>query len=150
MDDLHALNKRILSHSGSANENIETILNLLSVCLGKLKFSAEELGSILEQSSARSSHENSLDVTSINREYLQFARQTARDVSAGNFDGLVVMNIDFAQSRVLSRLTNQQITEISRRSPGAVFETAAATALQVQKLHDSAVPHYSAALLAAA
>jgi hypothetical protein len=149
MDDLQALNKRILAHSGTPNDNIETVIELISVCLGKLKPSGQALSEFVGQL-AQQSHENPLDVVSINKEYLQFARQSARDVTAGYFDGLIVLNIDFAQARVLARLTNQQITEISRRWDGLVFEAAGATALQVQRLHESAAPHYSVALLAAA
>lgn len=149
MDDLQALNKRILAHSGTPNDNIETVLELISVCLGKLKPSGQALSDFVGQL-AQQSNENPLDVVSINKDYLQFARQTARDVTAGYFDGLIVLNIDFAQARVLARLTNQQITEISRRWNGLVFEAASATALQVQRLHESAAPHYSVALLAAA
>lgn len=149
MDDLQALNKRILAHSGTPNDNIEMVIELISVCLGKLKPSGQALSEFVGQL-AQQSHENPLDVVSINKEYLQFARQSARDVTAGYFDGLIVLNIDFAQARVLARLTNQQITEISRRWDGPVFEAAGATALQVQRLHESAAPHYSVALLAAA
>lgn len=149
MDDLQALNKRILAHSGTPNDNIGTVIELISVCLGKLKPSGQALSEFVGQL-AQQSHENPLDVVSINKEYLQFARQSARDVTAGYFDGLIVLNIDFAQARVLARLTNQQITEISRRWDGLVFEAAGATALQVQRLHESAAPHYSVALLAAA
>ena len=149
MDDLQALNRRILAHSGTPNDNIETVLGLISVCLGKLKPSGQDLNDFVAQL-AHQCHENSLDVVSLNREYLQFARQTARDVISGYFDGLIVLNIDFAQARVLARLSNQQITEISRRWNGLVFEAAGATALQVQRLHESAAPHYSVALLAAA
>ena len=149
MDDLQALNKRILAHSGTPNDNIETVIELISVCLGKLKPSGQALSEFVGQL-AQQSHENPLDVVSINKEYLRFARQSARDVTAGYLDGLIVLNIDFAQARVLARLTNQQITEISRRWDGLVFEAAGATALQVQRLHESAAPHYSVALLAAA
>lgn len=149
MDDLQVLNKRILSLSGTPNNNIETILGLISVCLGKLKPSGPELDDFLCQI-AHQSNENSLDVVSLNKEFLLFARQTARDVTSGYFDGLIVLSIDLAQARALARLTNQQITDISRRWNGLVFEAAGATSLQVQRLHESAAPHYSAALLAAA
>lgn len=149
MDDLQALNKRILGHSGTPNDNIETVLGLISVCLGKLKPSGQELSDFIGQL-AHQSNENSLDVVSINKDFLQFARQTARDVTSGYFDGLIILNIDFAQARVLARLTNQQITDVSRRWNGLIFEAAGATSLQVQRLHESAAPHYSVALLAAA
>lgn len=149
MDDLQVLNKRILSHSGTPNDNIEKVLELISVCLGKLKPSGQALSDFIGLI-AQQTNENPLDVVSINKEFLQFARQTARDVTSGYFDGLIVLNIDFAQARVLARLTNQQITDVSRRWDGLVFEPAGATSLQVQHLHESAAPHYSVALLAAA
>ena len=41
MEDLRALNKRILTQMGAANVNLLSTLNLLSVCLGKLKPSAD-------------------------------------------------------------------------------------------------------------
>lgn len=149
MDDLQALNKRILFHCGTPNNNIETVLELISVCLGKLKPSAQAMTDFMSQMSQRTS-ENSLDIVSINREYLQFARQTARDITSGHFDGLIVLNIDFSQARVLARLSNQQISDIARRWDGVIFDAAGATSLQVQRLHESAAPHYSVALLAAA
>lgn len=148
MDDLQALNKRILAHAGASNRNLETVLNLVSVCFGKLKPSSQELSALLANLPASS--ENTLDVMSLNKEYLQFARQTARDITSGHFDGLVVLNIDLAQARLLARLTNQQITELSRRCDGLIFETACAATLSVNPLHNSAAPHYSAAMLAAA
>ena len=119
------------------------------MCLGKLKPSGQALSDFIGLI-AQQTNENPLDVVSINKEFLQFARQTARDVTSGYFDGLIVLNIDFAQARVLARLTNQQITDVSRRWDGLVFEPAGATSLQVQHLHESAAPHYSVALLAAA
>ena len=36
MEDLRALNKRILTQMGAVNVNLLSTLNLLSVCLGKL------------------------------------------------------------------------------------------------------------------
>lgn len=149
MDDLQALNKRILQLCGTPNNNIETVLELISVCLGKLKPSGQALADFISQMSLRTS-ENPLDILSINKEYLQFARQTARDITSGLFDGLIVLNIDFSQARALARLTNQQISDIARRWDGAIFDAAGATSLQVQRLHESAAPHYSVALLAAA
>lgn len=79
-----------------------------------------------------------------------YARQTARDILNGYFDGLIILSIDLAQARVLARLTNQQITDISRRWMGTVFDVSGAATRNVGPLHAKAVPHYSAAMLAAA
>ena len=149
MDDLQALNSRILNQMGASNVNLRAILNLVSVCLGRLKPDGRELTDVLSKLSGVT-HENSLDVTSINREYLGFARQTARDITGGYFDGLIILNIDLCQARALARLTNQQIAELSRRWPGTIFEVSANFHRSVQALHAAAVPHYSAAILAAA
>ncbi len=149
MDDLQALNSRILNQMSASNVNLHTILDLVSVCLGRLKPDGRELTDLLSRLS-EVTHENSLDVTSINREYLGYARQTARDITIGYFDGLIILNIDLCQARALARLTNQQIAELSRRWPGTIFEVSANFHRSVQALHASAVPHYSAAILAAA
>ena len=149
MNDLQALNSRILNQMGASNVNLRAILNLVSVCLGRLKPDGRELTDLLSRLS-EVTHENSLDVTSINREYLGFARQTARDITGGYFDGLIILNIDLCQARALARLTNQQIAELSRRWPGTIFEVSANFHRSVQALHAAAVPHYSAAILAAA
>ena len=149
MDDLQALNRRILNHAGAINGNIESVIELISVCLARLKPSGEALANYVSDVTHRS-HENTLDVVSLNKEYLQFARQTSRDVTSGHFDGLIVLNIELSQARVLARLTNQQITEISRHWNGLIFDFVTAASLQVNRLHDAAAPHYSAALLAAA
>ena len=149
MDDLQALNSRILNQMGASNVNLRAILNLVSVCLGRLKPDGRELTDLLSRLS-EVTHENSLDVTSINREYLGFARQTARDITGGYFDGLIILNIDLCQARALARLTNQLIAELSRRWPGTIFEVSANFHRSVQALHAAAVPHYSAAILAAA
>ena len=109
MEDLQALNKRILTQMGAANVNLHSALSLLAVCVGKLKLSAEEISTTLAGLSTNH-HENSLDVTSINKEYLSYARQTSRDIINGYFDGLIILNIDLAQARVLARLSNQQIS----------------------------------------
>ena len=50
----------------------------------------------------------------------------------------------------LVMLTNQQIADLSRRWPGTIFEVSANFHRSVQALHAAAVPHYSAAILAAA
>ena len=149
MDDLKALNSRILNQMGTANVNLHAILELVPVCLGRLKPDGRELTDLLSKLS-EATHENMLDVTSINREYLGYARQTARDITTGYFDGLVILNIDLCQARALARLTNQQIAELSRRWPGTIFEVGANFHRSVQELHAAAVPHYSAAILAAA
>ena len=149
MDDLRSLNTRIISQMGAANLNLQTTLDIVTLCLGKLKPRAAELQGFIVKP-AGPVHENSLHITSLNKEFLHFARQTSRDVVHGNFDGLIILNIDLAQARVLSNLSNQQITDISRRWPGAIFEPAPAVTLSVDTFHAAAVPHYSAALLAAA
>ncbi|WP_126448151.1 hypothetical protein [Sulfuricystis multivorans] len=149
MDDLRALNKRILMQMGPANVNLHSTLNLLTVCLGKLKPSASELSTVATVV-AHSHHQNPPDVTAINKEYLLFARQTARDVLSGYFDGLIILSINMAQARVLARLTNQQISDISRRWPGTIFDVSGAATLSIRPLHQKAIPHYSAAMLAAA
>lgn len=149
MEDLRALNRRILTQMAPANVNLLPMLNLLSVCLARLKPSADEL-SLAASVVVPPHHENSLDVISINKEYLMYARQTARDILNGAFDGLIILSLDMAQARVLARLSNQQITDISRRWPGVVFDVSTAATLNVGPLHASAVPHYSAAMLAAA
>ncbi len=149
MEDLQALNKRILTQMSASNVNLHSVLNLLSVCVGKLKLSAEDMASALRVI-PNSANENPLDVTSINREYLLFARQTSRDIINGHFDGLIILNIDLAQARTLATLTNQQITDLSRRWQGTVFDVAYAATRSVSPLHAKAIPHYSAAMLAAA
>lgn len=151
MDDLRSLNARIISQMGATNVNLRTTLDMdiLTVCLGKLKPSAREFQDGLGKLSV-SSHENSLDVTSINKEYLNFARQTSRDIVRGAFEGLIVLNVDLAQARILATLSNQQITDLSRRWPGTIFQGASAVKQSVGQFHAAAVPHYSAALLAAA
>lgn len=149
MEDLQALNKRILTQMGAANVNLRTALNLLPVCLGKLTATADDISSMLGKL-ATIHFENSLDVTSINKEYLLYARQTARDILNGYFDGLIILNIDLSQARVLARLSTQQITDLSRRWQGTVFQVAGAVSRPVGPLHSAAVPHYSAAMLAAA
>ncbi len=148
MEDLRALNKRILTQMGAANANLLSTLNLLSVCLGKLKLSADDLSSAAAVVAAPL-HSPPLDVTSINKEYLIFARQTARDILNGYFDGLIILSINLAQARVLARLTNQQITNISRSWQGTVFDVSGAATRNMGPLHAKAIPHYSAAMLAA-
>lgn len=149
MEDLRALNKRILTQMGAANVNLQTALSLLSVCVGKLTLSAEEMTTALS-SLPVTNNENPLDVISINKEFLMYARQTSRDILNGYFDGLIILNIDLAQARVLARLSNQQITDLSRRWTGTVFDVSVAATRNVGALHAKAVPHYSAAMLAAA
>lgn len=147
MEDLKALNKRILSQVCAPNGNVHHALNLVSVCLGTLKPNGVELAQAIGQLPL--SIENTIDLIAINKEYLNFARQVARDITNGNFDGLVVLSIDLLQARVLARLTNQQITDLSRYWPGTIFRTTNVVTLRVNALHAAAVPHYSAAILAA-
>ena len=86
-DDLQLVNERILSvHLGTPTAIVERYLPMLSVCLGQLKPTARQLAEFVP-----SIHENSLDVVASNRTYLEFARLTARDVLAGNYDGLLIL-----------------------------------------------------------
>ncbi len=146
-EDLKALNQRILAHLCTPNVNLDRALGFLSVCLGRLKPTGQE---IVEGSNLKAAaNDNSLDVISINKEYLTFARQVARDITSGYFDGLLVLGIDLSQARSLARLSNQQIHDLARFYPGTVFEVAGLAQRPVAEFHSAAVPHYSAALLAA-
>lgn len=152
MEDLQALNKRILAHlgDGAGNVNLHSALNLITVCVGKFALSPADIFSTLAGRAGGSHHENPLDVTSLNKEYLLFARQTSRDILNAQFDGLITLNIDINQARVLARLSTQQITELSRHWKGLVFEVPPTATHKVPPMHTKAIPHYSVAILAAA
>lgn len=147
MDDLRALNERILAQTGAVNGNLRAVVDLLPVCMGKLIAPLEDL---VAQGTLKSAQENSLDITSLNKDYLMFARQTARDVLHGFFAGLVILHIDFNQAQTLANLTNKQITSISRHWSGTVFIVAGVAQRMIGPLHTAAMPHYPAAILAGA
>lgn len=149
MNDLRALNERILLQTQAVNVNLHHTLDVLSVCVGKLSLSSTQLAAAL-QSLPGCTHENSLDVTSINKDYLLYARQTSRDILHGYYAGLIILGIDLAQAKIIAQLSNQQITELSRRWDGTVFEVTSAATRKVVRFHASAAPHYSVAMLAAA
>ena len=148
MDDLFALNYRIATQLDVANGNVRSAATKTPVCLGRLKTDSEGLEAFLT-SLPKERHENSIPDTSLNKEYLRFARQTARDVVSGGFCGLVVLNIDMPLARVLAGLTNQQINDLSFRWPGLILEAAEVATISVPEFHATAMLHYPAALIAA-
>lgn len=148
MTDLETLNERISTFAHATNFNLLDNLSQVKTCLGRLKLTAAE---ILD-AAANSEHArqgNELALTALNREYLHFARQTARDVVNGLLDGLVVLGITMPQARALAGLTNQQILAIAKSWPGPVFLVSQAIKLDLKPLHSKVKPHYKAALLAA-
>lgn len=143
-DDLQLVNERILSvHLGTPTAIVQRYLPMLSVCLGQLKATARQLVDFVP-----SIHENTLDVVASNRTYLEFARLTARDVLAGNYDGLLILGIDLDQARALAKLSIQQIKTMAYRWDGLIFEPRQ-VAKRVESMHRSSDPFYATALLAA-
>ncbi|MBX3669560.1 MAG: hypothetical protein KF778_14265 [Rhodocyclaceae bacterium] len=149
MDDLVSLNARILSLVPGANENLRNVLDVLPVCVAKLKPGLVEFMTGLK-SGTRLPYENCPDFSSINREYLNYARLVSRDIVHGNFDGLIVIHISMAQARVLARLTNKQIGDLSLYWRGLVFEVTMAATRALCPLHAGATSQYPVAVLAAA
>ena len=147
LDDLKALNQRLLNHFCSGAVSMERALSYISVCLAKLSASGTDLAAF---TATAAQPQNSIDVASLNKEYLQYARQVARDVNAGAFDGLVVLGIDMQQARALARLSNQQILQLSLYYPGPIFQMASVSNRQMERdLHYKAAPHYATGLIAA-
>lgn len=146
MNDLQEINQRILMHAGAENANLMLSLNLLSVCVAKFLPTPSDLVTTLSGEPTRA---NAIDVYSLNLAYLQFARQTCRDVKHGDFSGLIVLRMTRSQAIAVADLSNQQIAELARRWPGLLIEVAPAAKRPVHSFHARAMPHYSAAFLAA-
>jgi len=143
MDDLRMLNERILAHLGVSGPVSEHILQYVTICLGKLKPGATELTGFIP-----GANKNTLDVTSLNRTYLDFARLVARDIISGHYDGLLVLGVDMAQARALANLNSQQIINMALRWGGLIF-TPASVCKHAEELHYKSHPHFATAILAA-
>lgn len=148
MDDLFALNHQLATTLGVANKNVCNTMGQIPVCLAKLRAKGNDFEAFLGNL-PNEQYENTVADTSLNKEYLRFVRQTARDVVAGGFYGLIVLHIDMRLAKILAGLTNRQIREISFRWPGLLFEAAEIVKLPVPEFHATAALHYPAALLAA-
>lgn len=147
MQDLLELNRRIAAHVGEINANVASSLSKVSICIGRLKPSGEQLIRAIAEPRMLSG-ENSLDVVSINREYLSFCRLVSRDIIHGHYDGLVVLDCDLQQANLLANMTTQQINDISRYWPGTIFSPIVALSCRPEAFHDKAIVHYPTALLA--
>lgn len=147
--DLQALNQRLMSRVANAGESLQKAINLSPVCIATLKPDGWCLMESL--SSLASSPDNPLDTVYINKDFLNFARQVARDVCAGNFDGLLVLGIDLCQARALSKLSNTDILFLARRWDGEIFRYISVVNREWPKTYSHAVvPHFAATMLAAA
>ncbi|MBK6639118.1 MAG: hypothetical protein IPG34_16565 [Rhodocyclaceae bacterium] len=130
-EDLQLVNERILAVPlGSTPSIVERYVPILSVCLGQLKLSAKQISEFVP-----SAHENTLDVVASNRTYLEFARVTARDILAGNFEGLLILSIDLDQARALAKLSISQIKTMAYRHDGLIFEPRALPRLPHRCMH---------------
>ena len=147
LDDLKALNLRMLKQFCNCVPAIERTISYISVCLGKLTPSGTDLASF---AMSPSGEQNPIDVASLNKEYLNYARQVARDINSGFFDGLVILGINMQQARALARLSNQQIHQLAVYYPGHIFQMSAVANRQMEhELHHKAAPHYATGLIAA-
>jgi len=145
-DDLIELNNRIAARIGLSEELVVACADFLSVCLGRLNLGSTEL---LELANGKAATANALDVIYINRDYLNYARMIAQAiVGAGQFAGLLVLGIDIDQARVLSRLSNSQITHVAKYAKKEVFDVIP-PARRMIKFKASSRHQFVAALLAA-
>lgn len=144
--DLIELNLRIGKRIGISANLMTTYSSYLSVCVGRLSISSAELVRLTTISVGVA---NPLDVIYINRDYLNYARMIAQSiVGAGDFSGLLVLGVDLEQARVLSRLSNQQITLIAKYADGEVFRFISPVR-NLNHFQSTARPHFAAALIAA-
>lgn len=139
MDDLVELNLRIAQHNmGGLDQAQRDYLQSSSSCLARLTPTAEEMQKFLQSSSQSVSHENPLDVVSLNREYLNFVRLMAKDIIAGHTEKLVMMGLDWGQVELVAGLTNQKISQLAIYWPGLIFTFATTVVAQGARLHPSA------------
>jgi hypothetical protein len=142
--DLRDLNVLILDYAGQPFSYSQPEIAMLQSCIGKLEPDAGSLTEALKNSSGmapQNTVHNTPATITINTEYLRFARQVARDICNGCFEGLVTLDIDAAQANVLASLTNKQITYLSETWLGAIFRVEGPM-LTASCLHAKALPHY--------
>jgi hypothetical protein len=148
LEELRTINTHIVEYLASENVNLPEVIPQLAICLGRFSLTPTEIAETLS-GTASIVWENTSQITAINMEYLLFARQTARDVSNGQIEGLVILGMDLRQAKALGKLTRQQLNELARRWRGRVFEVLPAASQICHPLHSKAISHYSAALLSA-
>lgn len=147
-DDLQALNARLLEHIDTVSDNLRRATNLVPVCVATLKPGGWDLMASLGTLSGQP--DNPLPTVYINKDFLHFARQISREVTAGYFDGLLILGIDLCQARALAKLTNSDILTLSRKWPGEIFKYISVVNREWPKTYaQSVVPHFAASLLAA-
>ncbi len=149
MDDLIELNQRICAQLPPRNANLISVLGLVRTCVGTLIPNEEELTAAVRANEIPQQHQNPPAVEEINRDYLVFARQTCRDIIRGGYDGLIVLGVTLSQARALAALTTRQIDAVAKSWRGYVFRVREGAAKPAPIFHSAAVPHYSAAILAA-
>lgn len=147
-EDLIDLNLNIVRYGVGRNLSTaerEYVQNL-PFCLAKLKPTAEVLRSFVSATAETRHPKNSLDVISINRDYLNFARLVAKDILAGSTEEMVMVNLTWDQAVLLSGLTNKKITHIAACWEGLVFSFQSTTIARGAELHPFAALYHAAAL----
>ena len=148
MEDLIELNMRMAQHEfGALDEKHKEYFSYAAGCLASMVSTAAELQDFLAKlPDSKRGHENAMSVVSLNREYLNIARLVAKDVAAGQTEKLVAMNINWDQSLVLAKLTNNEITKISIHWPGLIYRFSSSVVQQGVRLHAAAARHHATAV----
>lgn len=138
-EDLDELNREVLAHAGV--ELASDALPVLNVSVAHLALSGTQIREF-----QRSDIENPIDVYRLNLNFLSFARLTARDVLAGDLEGLIVLGADIDQIRALSNLSNRAIREIARCHQGLVY-TLPPSIQKATTMHPKAQQYFSMSLI---
>jgi hypothetical protein len=136
---LDELNREVLAHAGV--QLASDALPVLNVSVARLALSGTEIREF-----QRSDLENPIDVYRLNLNFLSFARLTARDVLAGDLEGLIVLGADIDQIRALSNLSNRAIREIARCHQGLVY-TLPPSIQKATTMHPKAQQYFSMSLI---
>lgn len=143
-EDLKELNHSILAHFCILRADMDKCLPLISVCIGRPRYTESMLRGFVPGDA-----ENPLEITRLNKLYLEFARMVAGEVLQGEFEGMFILGIDIGTARALAALTAKQITTISHRFNGLLFKAPEGLGA-IEQMHQKALPHYAASLLSAA
>ncbi|TRZ99099.1 MAG: hypothetical protein D4R84_02580 [Rhodocyclaceae bacterium] len=143
-DKVVAINIRLARHvHRELDKRMTEYLNLTTVALARFTPTPDDLASLLKRSAHK--QENPLDVVGINREYLEYLRDSSHDLLAGDVFATVETGLTRAQAVALAHLSYADLQTIARHWPGTVFKFNGARLAGSKVVHSRAALFHTAA-----
>lgn len=121
MDDLALINLKLAEFAvGKFNQAQRDYLTYLPRCIGRLRIDIKMMRHLLSEEGA-SAH-NSIEIISVNKNYLHYLRVVSLLIKGGQFHRLLEINIDWEMAIAISNLTGAQIMRLATLYQGCLAD----------------------------